>query len=70
MAFARGLAPHAYDLVFADPPYGTDASVQLAELWLGTPFSTVIGIEHARAVAMPAGGDTRRYGDTRVTFYR
>ncbi len=70
LTFARGLAPNSYDVAFADPPYGTDASILLAEIWLGSPFSTVIGIEHARSVSMPDGGDTRRYGDTRVTFYR
>jgi 16S rRNA (guanine966-N2)-methyltransferase len=70
MAFAESLAPDSYDVVFADPPYATDAAVRLAEQWLRAPFSTVIGIEHARSVAMPPGGETRRYGDSGVTFYR
>jgi 16S rRNA (guanine966-N2)-methyltransferase len=68
--FANSLAADSYDVVFADPPYATDAAVQLAERWLRAPFSAVIGIEHARSVAMPAGGETRRYGDSGVTFYR
>jgi 16S rRNA (guanine966-N2)-methyltransferase len=70
LAFVESLAPDAYDVVFADPPYATDAGVQLARRWLRSPFSSVIGIEHARSVAMPEGGETRRYGDSRVTFYR
>lgn len=70
IAFADALAGDSYDVVFADPPYATDAAVQLAKRWLRAPFSTVIGIEHARSVAMPAGGETRRYGDSGVTFYR
>jgi 16S rRNA (guanine966-N2)-methyltransferase len=68
--FAESLAPDAYDVVFADPPYATDASVKLAELWLQSPFSTLIGIEHSRSQVMPPGGETRRYGDSGITFYR
>jgi 16S rRNA (guanine966-N2)-methyltransferase len=70
IAFAGSLAADAYDVVFADPPYATDAAVQLAEQWLRTPFSGVIGIEHARSVVMPDGGETRQYGDSGITFYR
>ncbi len=70
LSFASALPGGAYDVVFADPPYATDAAVRLAELWLESPFSEVIGIEHPRSVAMPAGGDTRRYGDSGITFYR
>lgn len=70
IAFAGSLAADSYDVVFADPPYATDAAVQLAEQWLRAPFSSVIGIEHARSVAMPDGGETRQYGDSGVTFYR
>lgn len=68
--FAASLAADCYDVVFADPPYADVAAAKLAELWLATPFSTVIGIEHARSQVMPAGGDTRHYGDSRITFYR
>jgi 16S rRNA (guanine966-N2)-methyltransferase len=70
IAFAGSLTADSYDVVFADPPYATDAAVQLAERWLRAPFSSVIGIEHARSVAMPDGGETRQYGDSGVTFYR
>ncbi|MES2358427.1 MAG: 16S rRNA (guanine(966)-N(2))-methyltransferase RsmD [Gemmatimonadota bacterium] len=70
IAFADSLGPDSYDVVFADPPYATDAAVRLAERWLSAPFSRMIGIEHARTVAMPPGGETRRYGDSGVTFYR
>lgn len=68
--FTKSLAPDSYDVVFADPPYAGDACVAIAELWLQSPFSTVIGIEHSRSQVMPSGGDTRRYGDSGVTFYR
>lgn len=70
LEFVETLTPDSFDVVFADPPYATDACVTLAERWLRSPFSTAIGIEHSRSVAMPTGGDTRRYGDSGVTFYR
>jgi 16S rRNA (guanine966-N2)-methyltransferase len=70
LAFVARLAAHAYDLAFADPPYRTGAAPQLAELWLATPFATRLSVEHASNEPMPVGADTRRYGQTSVTFYR
>lgn len=69
LAFAEALAAGEYDVVFADPPYATDAAVRLAARWLREPFSDILGIEHSPATVMPAGGDTRRYGDSGITFY-
>lgn len=68
--FADRLPPDSYDVVFADPPYASDVGVRIAEIWLRSSFSTLIGIEHSRSQEMPGGGDTRRYGDSGVTFYR
>jgi 16S rRNA (guanine966-N2)-methyltransferase len=69
LRFVETLEPHAFDVAFADPPYGHDAAVRLAELWQATPFARVIGIEHGTHQTMPPGGDSRRYGTTMVTFY-
>ena len=68
--FAERLGAGAYDVAFADPPYRGGLAPRLAELWLATPFATLIGIEHARDEPMPPGGDMRRYGQTAITFYR
>lgn len=70
LRFAAALGPHAYDVAFADPPYTTDAAARLAEQWARVPFAAVLGVEHGARMAMPPGGDTRRYGTTAVTFYR
>jgi len=70
LAFAARLRAHAYDLAFADPPYRTGAAPRLAELWLATPYATLLSVEHATDEPMPAGSDSRRYGRTSVTFYR
>jgi 16S rRNA (guanine966-N2)-methyltransferase len=59
-----------YDVAFADPPYRMGFAEAVALRWLAVPFAEVLGIEHAATEVMPAGGDTRRYGDTAITFYR
>ena len=69
LRFAAALAPHAFDVGFADPPYGHGAAARLAELWLATPFARLLGIEHRGGEAIPAGGESRRYGSTMITFY-
>jgi 16S rRNA (guanine966-N2)-methyltransferase len=69
LRFAASLAAHAFDVAFADPPYGHGAAARLAELWLATPFARLLGIEHRAGEAVPAGGDSRRYGSTAITFY-
>ncbi|MFI5233402.1 MAG: 16S rRNA (guanine(966)-N(2))-methyltransferase RsmD [Gemmatimonadales bacterium] len=60
----------AYDVAFADPPYRKNLAAELAGRWLNRPFATIFGVEHASSESVPAGGDTRRYGDTSVTIFR
>jgi 16S rRNA (guanine966-N2)-methyltransferase len=67
MRFAARLQPGAYDVAFADPPYATDDAAKLVELFRATPFAGVLSVEHAVDSPVP-GDDTRRYGDTAVTF--
>jgi 16S rRNA (guanine966-N2)-methyltransferase len=68
--FVAGLAPLAYDLAFADPPYKTEIAPQLVDRWLSAPFSAIFGVETARYVTLPDGGDRRIYGSTAITIYR
>ncbi|GAC1695910.1 MAG: 16S rRNA (guanine(966)-N(2))-methyltransferase RsmD [Gemmatimonadaceae bacterium] len=70
MHFVTKLPMLAFDVAFADPPYRMGLAPALAERWLAAPFARVVGVEHAAGEALPAGGDTRRYGDTAITFYR
>ena len=70
LRFAASLAPHAFDIAFADPPYGLSMATRLAALWLATPFAAVLGIEHRVDEVLPGDGDRRRYGDTAVTIFR
>lgn len=67
LRFAEKLAPAAYDLAFADPPYAHGAGGQLVELFRRTPFARILSVEHRAADPLP-GDETRRYGDTALTF--
>ena len=58
------------DVAFADPPYRQGLALALAEHWLAAPFAAIFGVEHEAKVPLPAGGDTRRYGDTAITIFR
>lgn len=70
LKFIETLEPHAYDVAFADPPYDKGLAARVAECWLQGPFADLLGIEHRAYEPMPAGGETRRYGGTAITFYR
>lgn len=67
MRFAERLQPGQYDVALADPPYATDDAARLVELFRATPFARVFAIEHAADRTL-LGDDTRRYGDTAITF--
>ncbi len=68
LRFLAPLKGCQYDLAFADPPYGFAATRKTVERFLVDPFARVLGIEHAATESLPAG-DSRRYGDTAITFY-
>ena len=70
LPFAEGLGALDYDVAFADPPYATGDAAKLAERWMSSPFSRILSVEHSATTEMPAGGDTRKYGSTAITFYR
>ena len=67
LRFTERLYPSAYDVAFADPPYATDDVVRLVALFRTRPFARLFSIEHS-SDRLIEGGDTRRYGDTAVTF--
>ena len=66
-----------FDLVFADPPYRFDHYRELLDgiAPLLAPAGE-LAVEHSSRTALPAGTgelvaiDSRRYGETRLTFYR
>jgi len=68
--FAKNLSAREFDVAFADPPYEGGFAPMLASIWLETPFSSILSIEHKRGEKMPEATDTRRYGTSAITFYR
>jgi 16S rRNA (guanine966-N2)-methyltransferase len=68
--FVADLGASAYDIAFVDPPYGLGLADRIVRTWLNVPFAEILGVEHAARDPIPEGGNTRRYGDTALTFYR
>ena len=69
LRFVQGLDPGSFDVAFADPPYSVDAADRLVALFRTTPFARILSVEHP-ADRPVAGDETRRYGDTAITFCR
>jgi 16S rRNA (guanine966-N2)-methyltransferase len=69
LSYVAKLPALAFDLVLADPPYGSGDASALARIFGKAPFGRWLWIEHRRAEALPAlpGSVTRRYGDTALT---
>jgi 16S rRNA (guanine966-N2)-methyltransferase len=68
--FVEALGPGAYDLAFADPPYGSRKLDRVVEQWLRVPFSRILTVEHDRDHRIP--GKAKHYdvgGQTRVSVY-
>jgi 16S rRNA (guanine966-N2)-methyltransferase len=68
-AFVERLEARAYDLVLADPPYRTDAASRLLARFRRQPFGRLLVVEHPARTEVP-GDETRRYGDSALTFCR
>lgn len=70
LRFAAGVSPGEFDLVLADPPYGSGEAQELAALFLRQPFADTLWIEHRVTDPLPDdGAESRRYGDTMLTRY-
>jgi 16S rRNA (guanine966-N2)-methyltransferase len=67
LRFAERLPPGQFDVALADPPYAGDHAARLVDVFRATPFARVFAIEHAAGQPLP-GDETRRYGDSAVTF--
>ncbi len=67
LKYVERLHPGQYDVAFADPPYAGEQAARLVALFRVNPFARIFSIEHPADQPIP-GDDTRRYGDTAVTF--
>src|SRR6185503_6132852 len=67
--FVAKLEAAAFGVALADPPYDTDQALQVVEAFRACPFARVLAVEHRSSATLP-GDETRRYGDTALTFCR
>jgi len=70
LPFAAALSEGAYDLAFADPPYGSRMLDRVIESWQQKRFAPVLAVEHARTHELPGKGQRRVFEETAVTIYR
>lgn len=68
--FAARLDAGAYDVAFADPPYGSRMLDHVIASWQKTNFAKVLVVEHALDHALPPGAARRVVGDSAITVYR
>ncbi len=67
LRFVEALAPGAFDVALADPPYSGDQAAQLVQCFRARPFARILGVEHRAGASIP-GDECRRYGDVALTF--
>lgn len=68
--FVEALSEGAYDIAFADPPYGSRKLDRVVGRWQEVPFARILGVEHQKEHFLE--GKAKRYdfpGDTRVTLF-
>ena len=68
--FVERLPPDAFDIAFADPPYGSRKLDRVVERWRAVPFSTWLVLEHATDHAVRGRGKTITFDDSAVTVLR
>jgi 16S rRNA (guanine966-N2)-methyltransferase len=68
--FAEALGEGAYDLAFADPPYGSRILDRVLSAWRERHFARVFVVEHDPSHALPAGQRRLDFPEGSVTIYR
>lgn len=69
LPFAAALDTNRYDIVFADPPYGSKMLDRVIESWKERHFSPILAVEHAADHKLPKGDVHKSFGDTAITIY-
>ena len=70
LPFAAVLTAEAYDIAFADPPYGSKMLDRVIDTWKEKRFSRILAVEHKSDHVLPPGDSHRDFEDTTVTIYR
>ncbi len=69
LPFAEALTESAYDIAFADPPYGSKMLDRIIDSWSRLRFSRILAVEHDRAHELPVGKTRREFDTTAITLY-
>jgi len=70
LPFVGRLDAAAYDLAFADPPYGSKKLDRVIERWQAVPFAGTLVVEHAPDHPVPRGVRRLTFDVCIVTVYR
>lgn len=70
LPFAGALGADAYDVVFADPPYGSRMLDRVLDDWRGRRFSPLLVVEHAVTHDLPRPDRRLVFDETVVAIYR
>lgn len=70
LPFVARLDAGAYDIAFADPPYGSLKLDRIVQTWQRTPFAGVLCIEHAPDHPVPPGGQRLTFDICGIAIYR
>jgi 16S rRNA (guanine966-N2)-methyltransferase len=70
IVFVERIDRLAYDIAFADPPYGSRKADRVVQRWIEVPFSRMLCVEHGRDHQLPGKGRRYDFGETQVTVYR
>jgi 16S rRNA (guanine966-N2)-methyltransferase len=70
LPFAAALQANAYDIAFADPPYGSKMLDRVVETWLETKFARVLVVEHQRGHVLPQGVQQQTFDESTITIYK
>ena len=65
--FVEQLKPGAYDIAFADPPYGSKKLDRVYQQWQDVPFSRLLVLEYAAEHPIVLSGRSVRIEDSLVT---
>jgi 16S rRNA (guanine966-N2)-methyltransferase len=69
LPFASGLDADAYDIAFADPPYGSRMLDRVFDSWRERRFASLLVVEHAASHELPPPDRRLVFDETAVGVY-